>query len=117
MKNEKYLIVGAGRSGIAAAKMLLTLGKEIVIYDGNTDLDTEAVKAQIGTGEDILFILGAVHKDDFDGIDKCVVSPGVALHTPVMQTVIEKGIPVIGEIELAYLYDKGQVIALTGTNG
>ena len=117
MKENKFLIVGAGRSGIAAGKMLLTLGKEIVIYDGNTDLDTEAVKAQIGTQEDILFILGAVQENDFDGIEKCVVSPGVALDTPVMKKVIEKGIPVIGEIELAYLYDKGQVVALTGTNG
>ena len=60
MKNEKYLIVGAGRSGIAAGKMLLTLGKEIVIYDGNTDLDTEAVKAQIGTEEDILEYIKSV---------------------------------------------------------
>ena len=117
MKNEKFLIVGAGRSGIAAGKMLLSLGKEIVIYDGNTDLDTEAVKEKIGTTEDILFILGEVQENDFSGIDKFVVSPGVALDTPVMKAVIEKGIPVIGEIELAYLYDKGQVIAITGTNG
>ena len=117
MKENKFLIVGAGRSGIAAGRMLLTLGKEIVIYDGNTDLDTEAVKAQIGTTEDILFILGKVQNGDFDGIEKCVVSPGVALDTPVMKAVIESGIPVMGEIELAYLYDKGQVIALTGTNG
>ena len=85
MKEEKFLIVGAGRSGIAAGKMLLSLGKEIVIYDGNTDLDTEAVKAQIGTTEDILFILGKVQENDFSGIDKCVVSPGVALDTPVMK--------------------------------
>ena len=85
MKENKFLIVGAGRSGIAAGRMLLTLGKEIVIYDGNTDLDTEAVKAQIGTTEDILFILGKVQNGDFDGIEKCVVSPGVALDTPVMK--------------------------------
>ncbi len=117
MKENKFLIVGAGRSGIAAGRMLLTLGKEIVIYDGNTDLDTEAVKAQIGTTEDILFILGKVQNGDFDGIEKCVVSPGVALDTPVMKAVIESGIPVMGQIELAYLYDKGQVVALTGTNG
>ena len=117
MKEQKFLIVGAGRSGIAAGKMLLTLGKEIMIYDGNTDLDTEAVKAQIGTEEDILFILGAVQENDFDGVEMCVVSPGVSLDTPVMKKVAECGIPVMGEIELAYLYDKGQIVALTGTNG
>lgn len=117
MNEKNYLIVGAGRSGIAAGKMLLSLGKNIVIYDGNTDLDTDAVKEKIGTTEDILFILGVVQESDFDGIDICVVSPGVALDTPVMKTVINKGIPVIGEIELAFLYDKGSVIGITGTNG
>ncbi len=117
MEKENYLIVGAGRSGIAAGKMLLALGKNIVIYDGNVDLDTEGVKEKIGTKEDILFILGNTQENDFDDIDICVVSPGVALDTSVMKAVIKKGIPVIGEIELAYLYDKGEVIAITGTNG
>ncbi len=117
MNEQEFLIVGAGRSGIAAGKMLLSLGKNIVIYDGNVDLDTEAVKEKIGTTKDILFILGNVSENDFDGIEMCVVSPGVALDTPVMKKIMGKGIPVIGEIELAYLYDKGSVLAITGTNG
>ena len=51
------------------------------------------------------------------GFDICVVSPGVPLDTPVMKTVSECNIPVYSEIELAYLYDKGSIIAITGTNG
>ncbi len=117
MKEKVFLIVGAGRSGIAAGKMLLSLNKTVVIYDGNTDLDTDEIKKKLETKEDILFLLGVVDENDFDGIDMCVVSPGVALDTPVMKAVIKKGIPVIGEIELAYLYDKGSVVAITGTNG
>ncbi|MBQ7295274.1 MAG: UDP-N-acetylmuramoyl-L-alanine--D-glutamate ligase [Clostridia bacterium] len=115
--SEKYLIVGAGRSGIAAAQMLLQLGKDFIIYDANKDLDTEKTKKLIGTDKDIPFICGEVKEGGFDGIDICVVSPGVPLDTPVMVAVKEKNIPVYSEIELAYLYDKGKIIAITGTNG
>ena len=115
--SERYLIVGAGRSGIAAAKMLTELGFDFTIYDGNKALDTAAVKAQIGTDKDIPFICGDVKVGDLNGIDICVVSPGVPLDTPIMLAVKENAIPVYSEIELAYLYDKGEIIAITGTNG
>ncbi len=114
---ENYLIVGAGRSGIAAAGMLLALEKNIVIYDGNNDLDTAAVLEKIGTEKEIPFLLGDITAEGIADITVCVVSPGVPLTVPVMQTVISCGIPVWSEIELAYLYDKGSIIAITGTNG
>ena len=115
--SEKYLIVGAGRSGICSARMLLELEKEFIIYDGNNDIDKDAVKEKIGTAEDIAFITGDVGQSDFEGVDICVVSPGVSLDTPVMKAVLAAGIPVWSEIELAYRYDKGRVIGITGTNG
>ncbi len=115
--NKNYLIVGAGRSGIAAAKMLTELGFDFTIYDANPNLDTSAVKAQIGTKRDIPFICGEVKEGGLEGIDICVVSPGVPLDTPIMLEVKKKSIPVYSEIELAYLYDKGEIIAITGTNG
>ncbi len=114
--NVKYLIVGAGRSGIAAAKMLFELKSDFVIFDGNEELDTKAVEEKIGA-ENITFILGKCEKTDLDGIDVCVVSPGVSLETEVMQTVLSANIPVWSEIELAYRHDKGTVLAITGTNG
>ncbi len=117
MKAKNYLIVGAGRSGIAAGKMLLQLGENFVIYDGNSSLDTEAVSKQISVNKEILFLLGNVDKDALENIDICVVSPGVPLDTPIMVAVKEMNIPVYSEIELAYLYDKGDIIAITGTNG
>lgn len=114
MKN-KFLVVGAGRSGICSAKMLLELGKEVVLYDGNTQLDTENVKEKIG-GE-VKFLLGEITKADLADIQVCIVSPGVALDNPVLCLVRENGIPLRSEIELAFLYDKGDIIAITGTNG
>ena len=87
MEKKKYLIVGAGRSGIDAAKMLSQLGEEYVIYDANENLDTAAVCERIGE-TDIPFILGGDAKGQLSDIKICVVSPGVSLATPVMQTVI-----------------------------
>ena len=115
MKN--YLIVGAGRSGIAAGKMLSQLGEDFTVYDSNKDLDTVKVSSQISDDKNISFLLGEVTADDIKDFDICVVSPGVPLDTPVMKTVSECNIPVYSEIELAYLYDKGSIIAITGTNG
>lgn len=114
--NEKYLIVGAGRSGICCAQMLNKLQKDYIIYDGNENLDTDAVCEKIGC-ERADFVLGEVKDSDLEGISVCVVSPGVALDNPLLVKAQEKNIPLWSEIELAYLYDKGQIVAITGTNG
>lgn len=114
---EKYLIVGAGRSGICSANMLFELKKDFVIYDSKTDLDTAGVIERLDKKQDVQFILGDITDKDLENITVCVVSPGVPLTTPVMKAVIDKGIPVWSEIELAYRYDKGGVIGITGTNG
>ena len=116
MKMKTYLIVGAGRSGIDAAKLLLQLGKDFVLFDGNTSLDTAAVCERIGK-PDCRFILGALGEGDLDGIDVCVTSPGVPLFSDVLRAVAAKGIPIWSEIELAYRCDKGTLVAITGTNG
>lgn len=115
--SEKYLIVGAGRSGIAAAKMLTELKKDFVIFDGNESLNKTETKSKIGTDKDIDFILGEIRDNELSTIDICVVSPGVPLDNPAMVKVKENNIPIYSEIELAYLYDKGEIIAITGTNG
>ena len=113
---SKYLIVGAGRSGIASAKMLKALGQDTVVFDGNENLDTKGIKEKVGADK-IEFILGKATKKQLADIDICVVSPGVPLDTDIMKTVESAGVPVWSEIELAYRYDKGTVIAITGTNG
>ena len=87
MKAKNYLIVGAGRSGIAAGKMLLELGERFTVYDGNSSLDTEAVSKQISESRDIPFLLGDINKSDLKSFDICVVSPGVPLDTPIMTAV------------------------------
>lgn len=115
--DKKYLIVGAGRSGICSAQLLESMGKSYMIFDGNEQLDKSAVLSKIGTDREIEFILGEASEEKLRGVDICVVSPGVSLETDIMKKVIASGIPVWSEIELAYIYDKGKVIGITGTNG
>ncbi|MBQ3137059.1 MAG: UDP-N-acetylmuramoyl-L-alanine--D-glutamate ligase [Clostridia bacterium] len=114
--NRKFLIVGAGRSGICCAKMLKETGDDFVIYDGNSNLDKKATEEKIGKSG-ITFILDQITEKDFEGIDVCAVSPGVPYNSPILTMAREKGIPLWSEIELAYLYDKGDIVAITGTNG
>ncbi len=115
--SEKYLIVGAGRSGICSAQLLEASGKDYVIFDGNEQLDKKAVLEKIGTDRVVEFFLGDVSEAQLEGISVCVVSPGVPLETDIMKKVCRCKIPVWSEIELAYIYDKGEVIGITGTNG
>lgn len=113
---KTYFVVGAGRSGINAAKMLLELNENVILYDGNENFDVSAAKEKIGCDR-VDFVLGDFSDFDFSKVDICVVSPGVSLETPVMKAVAEHGIPIWGEVELAYRHDKGTVIGITGTNG
>lgn len=117
VKMEKYLIVGAGRSGICSANMLYELGIDFIIYDAKSDLDIQSILEKLDKKQGVSFLLGDIKEADLDGISVCVVSPGVPLTTPVMKAITGKGIPVWSEIELAYRYDKGDVIGITGTNG
>ncbi len=115
MKEQRFLVVGAGRSGVAAAKMLLTLKKDVSVFDGNKELDKTAFFEKVGSPVELF--LGSVEKEQLSGFDVCVVSPGVSLETDVMKTVAAAKLPVWSEIELAYRVDKGRVVAITGTNG
>lgn len=112
---ETYLIVGAGRSGVDSAKMLLQLGQRVIMFDGNEELDVAGVWERIG--ETVPVLLGKLQDGDLDGVDVCVTSPGVPLFSDVLKAVEAKGIPIWSEIELAYRHDKGTMIAITGTNG
>lgn len=117
MQNKAVLIIGAGRSGIAAASMLMKLNKSVIIYDDNTNVNISNIIAVLPSTGDVRFAFGDIEKIDFSKIQICVVSPGVPLSNASMQHILCTGVPLIGEIELGYIYDKGQIIAITGTNG
>lgn len=114
---KKVLVVGSGISGVAAAELLKKKGNEILLFDGNKELDVEALKKKAPVFSDVEIILGTLKDGDLEQVDLAVLSPGVPTDSPMVEQIGEKDIPIWGEIELAYYFAKGPVAAITGTNG
>ena len=117
MKNKKVLVFGSGISGIEAGKLLEQVGASVVLYDGKETLDKEVLKAQLGDDTKAEIILGELSEEVMETLDLVVMSPGVPTDLPVVLKMRDMGIPIWGEVELAYTYGKGDVLAITGTNG
>ena len=117
LKDKKVLVFGAGKSGIGAADLLGAVGALPVIYDGNQDLDKDSVKARTKGGYDLEIFAGELPETVLDSLDLVVLSPGVPTDLPVVKRFYEKKLPVWSEVELAYRTGKGEVLAITGTNG
>ena len=114
---KKVLVFGSGISGIGAVKLLEDHGAEVILYDGNDKLDKVAMKEQLGDGVKAVIILGEFPEKLIDTLDIAVLSPGVPTDLPVVNAMRDKKVAVIGEVELAYAFGKGDVLAITGTNG
>lgn len=117
MNNQKVLVFGSGISGIGATRLLEQVGREVILYDGNASLDAEKIKKQIGEQTKAEVILGDLQEDVMKTLDLVVMSPGVPTDLPIVNKMRDMGIPIWGEIELAFTYGKGDVLAITGTNG
>lgn len=117
MKNKKVLVFGSGISGIGAGKLLEQVGASVVLYDGKETLDKEVLKAQLGDDTKAEIILGELSEEVMETLDLVVMSPGVPTDLPIVLKMRDMGIPIWGEVELAYTYGKGDVLAITGTNG
>ena len=117
IQGKKVLVYGAGRSGIAAVGLLATTNTSIVLFDGNKDTDVEQLKKQLPRDVEVGILVGEIPDRVRKTIEVVVVSPGVPTDLPDLIRFADDGIPVIGEIELAYMFSKGSIIAVTGTNG
>ena len=117
MNNQKVLVFGSGISGIGSAQLLEKVGREVILYDGNVALEREGIQKQLGENTKVEIILGELSEDVMKSLDLVVMSPGVPTDLPIVNQMREMGIPIWGEIELAYTYGKGDVLAITGTNG
>ena len=119
LQNRRVLVFGTGKSGIAAAELLLKREAVPVLYDGNGDLDKDTIRSRIHHEKAAAteVILGELPEEEIGRLDLVVMSPGVPCDLPVMDRIRARRIPVWGEIELAYRCGKGKVYAITGTNG
>ncbi|MDE6957335.1 MAG: UDP-N-acetylmuramoyl-L-alanine--D-glutamate ligase [Lachnospiraceae bacterium] len=115
--NKKVLVFGSGISGIAASRLLEKKGAKVILYDGNETLDKEKMRQQIGEKTQVEIVLGTFPEEILDRLSLVVMSPGVPTDLPIVKKMRAADIPIWGEIELAYAYGKGDVLAITGTNG
>lgn len=112
MKNTHYMVIGLGKSGIALAEYLYEHNEKVTAYDKSPS--DEAKKA---LQQKIKIYSGDFDYSYLDGITELIMSPGVPTKLPFVAKAKELGISVIGEIEFAYRHCKGNIIAITGTNG
>ncbi len=117
LKDKKVLVFGTGLSGIGAAALLYKKGVEPVIYDGNVKTEPEQVKEKLGKDIPARILIGDLPEEVLDELDLAVLSPGVPIDIPAVNMLRDRGIPIWGEVELAYANSKGNVLAITGTNG
>lgn len=117
LAEKRVLVFGTGISGIGAAKLLEQAGAMPVLYDGNEALTESQIRGKLPAGSRARIILGALEDAVIEELDLAVLSPGVPTDLPLVERIRSKGVPIWGEVELAYANSKGRLIAITGTNG
>lgn len=117
MKDKRYLVFGAGISGVGAVKLLSTITGNITLYDGNKELNEETLREKVGKDRQFNILLGELTEEAVRNTDVAVLSPGVPTDNPDVIRLKEAGAALWGEVELAYRFDKGTILAITGTNG
>jgi UDP-N-acetylmuramoylalanine--D-glutamate ligase len=113
VRGKRVTVAGAARSGIAAAELLVSRGATVTLSDRRDRLDDEERLRAAG----VELELGGHTEATFAGADLVVTSPGVPFHQPALEAARRAGVPVIGELELAFRWLRGKVIAITGTKG
>ena len=116
LKGKKVLVVGLGKSGLSAAMFLRQRGAQVTVSDMRSAAAlAKEIPALLEHG--IMVESGGHGLLTFRRQDLIVVSPGVPLDTPEIVQVKAFGLPVIGELELAAQFLKGNILAITGSNG
>lgn len=112
---KKITVIGAVKSGIGAAKLIKSLGGIPFVSDSGSELKL-ASSVQKMQDAGIEYEIGS-HTERVYDCEVMVVSPGVPSDADVLKKAAVKGIRLISELELAGLFCKGKIIAITGTNG
>ena len=116
LSNKNVMVVGTGISGIGAVNLLNRAGACVILYDSNEKLNKSDIEKKLD-GSRAQIIIGKLDDDIVENTDLLVISPGVPIDSELVLKFKECNVPVWGEIELAFNFDKGRVVAITGTNG
>ena len=115
-ENKKVLVLGLAKSGEAAARLLEKLGAIVTVNDGKPFDENPAAQSLLEEG--IKVICGSHPLELLDeNFELMVKNPGIRYDNPMVARAIEKNIPVITEVELAYMISDAPIIGITGSNG
>ena len=116
LKGKRVLVLGMAKSGLAAARFLAARGARVLISDSRPASELTEESAQLRRSA-IATEFGGHSPASFEEKDLIVISPGVPTNLPQLMQARERGVPVIGELELASRFLQGRVVAITGSNG
>jgi len=114
LSGKKVLVVGLGRSGQAVARVCAEQGAHVTVTDRRSAEALETARAQLPTG--VVEELGGHRLDTFLAADLIVLSPGVP-ELPELVAARNAGVMITGEMELGSWFNRGTLVAITGTNG
>ena len=115
-ENKKVLVLGLAKSGEAAARLLEKLGAIVTVNDGKPFDENPAAQSLLEEGTKV--ICGSHPLELLDeNFELMVKNPGIRYDNPMVARAIEKNIPVITEVELAYMISDAPIIGITGSNG
>lgn len=115
-QNKKVLVLGLARSGFSAAKLLHDLGALVTVNDGKPFAENPEAQDLLAIGVKVITGSHPIELLD-EGFSLVVKNPGIPYSQPLVQKALEKKIPVITEVELAYQISEAPIIGITGTNG
>lgn len=116
-KNKNILVVGAGRSGMAALRLLHAHGCQLAVSDGGPRTNLSQKDQKWLDDHQVFQEFGGHDQKTFVCAHAIVVSPGIPLDLEELESARQKGIPIIGELELGVLFTDIDMVAVTGTNG
>src|SRR6266705_1353932 len=113
VEGQRVTVIGAAKSGIAAAALLAGKGARVTLSDRRVEVPA----ANLLRAQHVTLELGGHKTETFTSADLIVMSPGVPPEQPAVQAARQRGVPIVGELELASWWLQGRVIAITGTKG
>ncbi len=116
VRGRHFLVVGLARSGVGAANLLLAHGARVSAADDRS-LTSLAPEARALESEGVTIHADRPGPGVLDGVDAVIVSPGVPHSAALMVEAIRRGLPILGELELASRFARAPIVAVTGTNG
>ena len=111
----RSIVVGLGRTGLSCARYLQSRGMSFAVTDNRPSPPEAGALSQLAPNVEVRF--GTFDEALLDGASQIVASPGVSLREPFLVKAAERGIPIVGDIELFVREAKAPIAAITGTNG